>query len=189
MRPGGFDRSPGHGHYRAPMTEFGLQLPDLSEIEPERRFARAAELTVSAEASGFDSVWVLDHHVRLPPSGPPERPLLEAYSLLGALASRTSRVRLGALVCDVDSRSPGMLAKVATSFDVIADGRTALGIEAAGIEVGGNGADGRVDYEVLEEAVRICRTMFANDDVSFAGEHFHLDHARNVPRPAQSGGP
>jgi alkanesulfonate monooxygenase SsuD/methylene tetrahydromethanopterin reductase-like flavin-dependent oxidoreductase (luciferase family) len=98
-------------------------------------------------------------------------------------------VRLGALVFDVSSRSPGILAKVATSLDVIAGGRTALGFGGPGFGAPGFGADGRFRFQVLDETVRICRAMFAGDDVSFAGDHFHLEHARNLPQPAQSGGP
>ena len=42
---------------------------------------------------------------------------------------------------------------------------------------------------MLEEAVQICRAMFTGDDVSFSGAHFRIDHARNLPRPVQAGGP
>jgi alkanesulfonate monooxygenase SsuD/methylene tetrahydromethanopterin reductase-like flavin-dependent oxidoreductase (luciferase family) len=42
---------------------------------------------------------------------------------------------------------------------------------------------------MLEEAVQVCRAMFTGDDVSFAGRHYRLDHARNLPRPVQAGGP
>ncbi len=168
------------------MTEFGLQLPDLLGMAPDQRFARAAELAVSAESSGFDSVWVVDHHVPLPSAGEPVPPRLEAYSLLGGLAARTSRVRLGALVGDVDAPSPGILAKVATSLDVIADGRTVLGFGEPS-----RGPDRGLDggLQVLAETLQICRAMFAGDDVSFTGDHFHLRHARNLPQPVQPGGP
>jgi alkanesulfonate monooxygenase SsuD/methylene tetrahydromethanopterin reductase-like flavin-dependent oxidoreductase (luciferase family) len=42
---------------------------------------------------------------------------------------------------------------------------------------------------MLEEAVQVCRAMFTGDDVSFTGCHYRLDHARNLPRPVQGGGP
>jgi Luciferase-like monooxygenase len=47
----------------------------------------------------------------------------------------------------------------------------------------------RVRLDVLEEAVQICRAMFTADDVSFPGTHYRLNHARNLPRPVQAGGP
>lgn len=43
--------------------------------------------------------------------------------------------------------------------------------------------------DMLEEAVQVCRAMFTSDDVSFVGNHFRLDHARNLPLPVQAGGP
>jgi len=42
---------------------------------------------------------------------------------------------------------------------------------------------------MLEEAVQVCRAMFAGDDVSFTAQHYRIDHARNLPRPVQPGGP
>jgi hypothetical protein len=47
----------------------------------------------------------------------------------------------------------------------------------------------RVRLDMLEEAVQVCRAMFTGDDVSFSGTHYRLDHARNLPRPVQAGGP
>jgi alkanesulfonate monooxygenase SsuD/methylene tetrahydromethanopterin reductase-like flavin-dependent oxidoreductase (luciferase family) len=174
------------------MTEFGIQLPDLSDVAPEQRFARAAELAESAESSGFGSVWVVDHHIGLPAAREPEPPPLEAYTLLGALAARTSRVRLGALVGDLSSRPPGIVAKLATSLDVIAYGRTALGFGASDFGTSDRsdlGAGGRLRLGALDETLQICRAMFVGDDVSFDGDHFRLEHARNHPQPSRPGGP
>jgi alkanesulfonate monooxygenase SsuD/methylene tetrahydromethanopterin reductase-like flavin-dependent oxidoreductase (luciferase family) len=78
-----------------------------------------AGLAVAAEDAGFDSVWVMDHFFQLPPLGGPEQPMLEAYTLLGALAARTRRVQLGTLVTGVTYRNPAILAKIVTTLDVI----------------------------------------------------------------------
>jgi F420-dependent oxidoreductase-like protein len=176
------------------MTSYGIQLPNFSGPAPADLFDHVAGLTTTAEASGFDSVWVMDHFFQLPPLGGPDQPMLEAYTLLGALAARTERVQLGTLVTGVTYRNPGILAKVVTTLDVISNGRAILGIggawydvehRALGVDYPGDGE--RLD--MLEEAVQICRAMFTGDDVSFDGAHFHLDHARNLPRPVQPGGP
>jgi F420-dependent oxidoreductase-like protein len=176
------------------MTKFGVQLPNFSGFESAELFEHVAELATTAEAAGFDSVWVMDHFFQLPPLGGPDQPMLEAYTLLGALAARTSRVQLGTLVTGVTYRNPGVLAKIMTTLDVISRGRAILGIGAAwyDVEHQGLGVDypgDRVRLDMLEEAVQICRAMFAGDDVSFAGTHYRLDHARNLPRPVQAGGP
>jgi len=103
-------------------------------------------------------------------------------------------VQLGTLVTGVTYRHPGILAKIVTTLDVISGGRAILGIGGAwydvehrGLGVGFPGA--RVRLDMLEEAVQVCRAMFTGDDVSFSGAHYRLDHARNLPRPVQPGGP
>jgi F420-dependent oxidoreductase-like protein len=176
------------------MTRFGVQLPNFSGFDPGDLFEHVASLATTAEDAGFDSVWVMDHFFQLPPLGGPDQPMLEAYTLLGALAARTRRIQLGTLVTGVTYRNPGILAKIVTTLDVISRGRAILGIGGAwydiehqGLGVGFPGAGVRLD--MLEEAVQICRAMFTGDDVTFSGTHYRLDHARNLPRPVQAGGP
>jgi F420-dependent oxidoreductase-like protein len=176
------------------MTRYGVQLPSFSGVDPADLFEHVAGLVTAAEEAGFDSVWVMDHFYQLPPLGGPDQPMLEAYTLLGALAARTRRVQLGTLVTGVTYRNPAVLAKIITTLDVISRGRAVLGIGAAWYDVEHQGlgveypAD-RVRLDMLEEAVQVCRAMFTGDDVSFSGTHYRLDHARNLPRPVQAGGP
>ncbi len=176
------------------MTRFGVQLPNFSGFDPADLFDHVAGLATAAEEAGFDSVWVMDHFFQLPPLGGPDQPMLEAYTLLGALAARTRRVQLGTLVTGVTYRSPGVLAKIVTTLDVISRGRAILGIGGAWYDVehqalGIDYPSDRVRLDMLEEAVQVCRAMFTGDDVSFSGNHYRLDHARNLPRPVQAGGP
>ncbi|HEY2079787.1 MAG TPA: LLM class F420-dependent oxidoreductase [Streptosporangiaceae bacterium] len=176
------------------MTKFGVQLPNFSGIDTADLFDHVAGLATAAEDAGFHSVWVMDHFFQLPPLGGPDQPMLEAYTLLGALAARTQRVQLGTLVTGVTYRNPGILAKIVTTLDVISRGRAILGIGGAwyDVEHQGLGVDypsDRLRLDMLEEAVQVCRAMFTGDDVSFAGQHYRLDHARNLPRPVQPGGP
>ena len=176
------------------MTSYGIQLPNFSGYDSVDLFDHLAGLATTAESSGFHSVWVMDHFFQLPPLGGPDQPMLEAYTLLGGLAARTKRVQLGTLVTGVTYRNAGILAKIVTTLDVISKGRAILGIGGAwydvehrglGIEYPGD----NIRLDMLEEAVQVCRAMFTGDDVSFEGTHFRLDHARNLPRPIQAGGP
>lgn len=176
------------------MTRFGVQLPNFSGPAPEELFDHVAALATATEAAGFDSLWVMDHFFQLPPLGGPDQPMLEAYTLLGALAARTERVQLGTLVTGVTYRNPAILAKILTTLDVISKGRAILGIGGAWYDVEHQGLG--VDYprdgvrlDMLEEAVQICRAMFEGDGVSFTGEHYRIDNARNLPRPVQAKGP
>src|SRR5580700_10374190 len=176
------------------MTKVGLQLPAFSGFASAGLFDHIVGLATAAEGSGFDSVWVMDHYFQLPALGGPDQPMLEAYTLLGALAARTQRVQLGALVTGVTYRNPGILAKIVTTLDIVSQGRAILGIGGAWYDVEHQAlgvaypSDG-IRLDMLEEAVQVCRAMFTGDDVSFSGDHYRLDHARNLPRPVQAGGP
>ena len=111
---------------------FGLQVPNFGDdVKPGALFGGVVEMATAAEESGFDSVWVMDHFFQLPPMGGPAAPMLDSYTLLGALAARTSKVRLGAMVTGVTYRNPAHLAKIVTTLDVISAGRAILGIGAA----------------------------------------------------------
>ncbi len=176
------------------MTRFGIQLPSFSDHDAAELFEHVAHMAVTAEQTGFDSLWVMDHYLQLPPLGGPDQPMLEAYALLGALAARTQRVQLGTLVTGVTYRNPGLLAKIVTTLDVISQGRAILGIGGAWYDVehqafGVDYPADRVRLDMLEEAVQICRALFTGDDVDFEGTYFRLSHARNLPLPVQPGGP
>jgi F420-dependent oxidoreductase-like protein len=126
--------------------------------------------------------------------GGPSQPMLDSYTLLGALAARTSRVRLGTMVTGVTYRNPAHLAKIVTTLDVISAGRAILGIGAAWYDVEHEGlgfdfppAGERLDR--LEEALQICRAMFTEEAPTFDGRYYRIHEARNVPPPVQPGGP
>jgi len=176
------------------MTKFGLQIPNFSFGGPDSEiFEKVTELALAAEQTGFDSVWVMDHFYQLPPLGGPDMPMLESYTTLGALGARTKRVRLGALVGGVTYRNPALVAKAATTLDVITGGRAICGLGGAWFDVEHEG----LGFEFppvgerlsrLEEAVQICRAMFTEESASFDGKYYTLKKARNVPRPIQSKG-
>src|SRR3954465_3975751 len=112
---------------------FGFHMPNLTfpDTPPERLFERIVAQVEAAEGAGFALVTVMDHFYQIRGVGPETNEMLEAYTLLGALAARTSRVRLGTLVTGVTYRNPAVLAKEVTTLDVISGGRAILGIGAA----------------------------------------------------------
>jgi F420-dependent oxidoreductase-like protein len=120
--------------------------------------------------------------------------MLEAYTLLGALAARTSTARLGTLVTGVTYRNPAILAKIVTTLDVISKGRAFLGIGAAWYERehDGLGVDFppvKERFERLEDALHICRAMFRGERPTFRGQHHRVTDAINSPAPITPGGP
>jgi F420-dependent oxidoreductase-like protein len=175
---------------------FGYHMPNYTYpgVPDDQLFDKVVEFALAAETAGFDLVTVMDHFYQIGGVGPEDQPMLEAYSTLAAIAARTGRVRLGALVTGVTYRNPAMLAKMVTTLDVISGGRAMLGLGAAWNESEhiGYGFDfpplgKRMDR--LGEALAICRLMFTEDRPSFAGEHYRIERAYNRPRPIQAGGP
>ena len=114
--------------------------------------------------------------------------MFEAYTLLGALAARTERVRLGTLVTGVTYRHPSHLAKTVTALDVVSSGRALLGIGAAWFEqehqaLGFEFPPLKVRYELLVDALEICRGMFTQPTTTYAGTHHSVNGAFNSPAP------
>jgi F420-dependent oxidoreductase-like protein len=177
------------------MTTFGFQVPNFTFGEgDEQMFANVVDLVDTAEDVGFESVWVMDHFYQLPALGGGTQPMLEAYTLLGALAAVTSTIRLGTLVTGVTYRNPAMLAKQLTTLDVISNGRAILGIGAAWHDteheaMGFDFPPVKERMDRLEEAVQICRAMFTEDTPTFDGRYYRVHAVHNVPRPIQPGGP
>jgi len=178
------------------VTRFGLQIPGFTfpGVDDREVFEHVAELATTAEAAGFDSIWVMDHFWQLPPLGGPDQPILEGYTLLGALAARTERVELGTLVTGVTYRNPALVAKMVTTLDVISKGRAICGIGAAWYEeehvaLGFDFPPARERLDRLDEALTIIRAMFTAVAPSFSGRYYRIEGAKNVPRPVREGGP
>ena len=171
-------------------THIGLQIPYFTypDVPPAQLFERVAAQAVAAEQSGFDTVFVMDHFYQLPMMGQPQQEMFEAYTLLGALAARTSTIRLATLVTGVTYRHPSHLAKAVTALDVVSGGRAMLGIGAAWFELehqslGFEFPPLKVRYELLTDALEICRGMFTQSATTYSGTHFSVTNAFNSPGP------
>jgi alkanesulfonate monooxygenase SsuD/methylene tetrahydromethanopterin reductase-like flavin-dependent oxidoreductase (luciferase family) len=90
-------------------------------------------LAEACEEHGIDTLFRSDHYLSL--TAPRERPATDAWTLLGALAGRTSKLRLGTLVSPVTFRHPAVLAKGAATVDHISDGRVEVGMGAGWMEL------------------------------------------------------
>lgn len=174
----------------------GLHLPSFTfrGIPADKLFDQVVEHAQAAEAAGFNLVTVMDHLYQIRGIGPEEEPMLEAYTTLGAIAARTSKVRLGTLVTGVTYRNPALLAKQVTTLDVISKGRAMLGIGAAWNEDEHRGYGFEFPpigqrMNRLEEALTICKAMFTEERPTFEGRYYRIDGALNNPRPLRPGGP
>ena len=140
------------------------------------------------EQAGFDGAWLFDHFKAL--YGDPSGPCLESWSLMGALAAATEKIRLGTLVTGVTYRHPSVLATQAVTVDHISNGRVELAVGAAWFEpehtelgIPFPGTGDRI--EMLDDAIEICRLLMTQENVTYTGKHFSLKNATYHPRPIQ----
>jgi F420-dependent oxidoreductase-like protein len=145
----------------------------------------------ACEQAGLDSVWLADH-VMFPDKEDLSRevPVFDCFVALGAIAASTTRIRVGELVVGVPYRNPALLAKMVTTLDIIAHGRTFVGLGAAWHEpefmaYGWPFPSVRERMEMLEEAIQIVDRMLTQRPASFHGKHYTVEEAYNDPMPVQ----
>jgi alkanesulfonate monooxygenase SsuD/methylene tetrahydromethanopterin reductase-like flavin-dependent oxidoreductase (luciferase family) len=139
--------------------------------------------------------WLFDH--LLPIAGELDGPIFEGWTLLSALAAQTERLRLGILVTSNRFRPPAMLAKIATTVDIVSGGRLDFGIGAgsrpshpiARREYDAHGLpyhDADDAVASLAEACTVIRRLWTTDaPFDFAGTRHQLTGAFGSPKPVQ----
>ena len=162
----------------------GLSLPQ-NPGDGAASWQDVRRLALLAEEAGADSLWVADHFFHRSPEH--ELGLHEPFELLAAVAAVTTRVELGPLVAATPFRSPGLLAKVAATLDVISDGRLVLGVGCGWHEPEFGAFGYPFDHRVgrFEEALRILRPLLDGERVTFAGTWLSVDDAVLLPAPAR----
>ena len=166
----------------------GYQIPNFTypgtpaDIVPTV-LAQARE----AEANGFDTVLVMDHFYQLPGIGTPDEPMLEAYTLLSAIAAATESVQLSTLVTGNTYRNPAMLAKTVTTLDLVSAGRAVLAIGAGWFELehqqmGYEFGTFTDRFERLDEALQIIEPMLRGRHPEVDGKWYQAHSTLNEPR-------
>lgn len=145
-------------------------------------------LARTAEASGFQALFRSDHYAGL--MGDETRDATDAWAVISALGAVTSTIRLGTLVSPVTFRHPSQLAKVVATADQVSGGRVELGMGAGWNErehaaYGFDFPPTSERFARLEEQVEIVRRSWTEDELTFAGEHYHLEAVRALPKPVQ----
>ena len=171
--------------------KIGLQIPSFTwpggdaAIGPT--LGRVAE---TADAAGFDSLWVMDHFFQIRGVGRAEEPMLEGWSTLAFMAAHSKRATLGLMVGGVHYRQAGLWAKAATTLDVLSGGRAYLGIGAAWNEEESLGLGFPmpplgVRFEMLDETLQIVHQMWQGERGSgkpFEGKHYQAERLLNSPQ-------
>lgn len=173
-------------------VRFGLVLPNW---EAGADVAKLVDAAVAAEEAGWDGIFLADHLIFPPPadlgassSVTEHWDMPDPWITLSAVASRTSRIRLGTWVTPVARRQPWQLARDLATLDRLSGGRVILGA----------GLGRRPDYEQFglpwsmkwaaercDEALGIIAQLWSGRPVTVNGEHFHLDDVALLPTPLQ----
>ena len=149
-----------------------------------------ARIVETADAIGFDSIWVMDHFFQIRGVGRPEEPMLEGFTALGYMAAHAKRARLGLMVGGIHYRLPALWVKAATTLDVLSGGRAWFGIGAAWNEEESTGLGFpfpplRERFEMLEETLQYAHEMWHGErgsEKSFEGKHVSATRLLNSPQ-------
>jgi len=141
-----------------------------------------------AERAGLEGLFRSDHYFSA--RGVSGVGATDAWTILGALAARTERLRLGTLVSPATFRSPAVLARAALTVDHISGGRVEIGMGAGWWEeehtrFGLPFPDVDTRWAMLEEQVPIVHGLLTEDTFSFHGKHYQLEGADQRPGPIQ----
>jgi len=153
-------------------------------------FSTIRDLCQRAEKTNYELFTITDHFLNMEnPKGLENHPL-ESWTTLAALSALTDKIQLGTLVSCAHYRQPTVLAKMATTVDVISKGRLIFGIGAGWYRDEfesflGNFPTAKKRITGLEEAVQICKGMFENVNTTFTGSLYSARNTLNLPKPVR----
>lgn len=165
-----------------------MDLVDIADpVEQYEAMTRVAKLADSIPV--YDSIWVYDHFHTIPT--PELATVFECWTITAALARDTQRVNIGQMVTCNGYRNPALLAKMASTVDVLSHGRLYCGLGAGWYEhewraYGYGFPETRARMRAFREAVQIISKMWTEDYPTFAGEHYTIDGPINEPRGART---
>jgi alkanesulfonate monooxygenase SsuD/methylene tetrahydromethanopterin reductase-like flavin-dependent oxidoreductase (luciferase family) len=193
---------------RAPVPPHRLRLGLLlgTWTTTDLRWQEVLATARAAAEVGFDALYATDHlllpstNAELKRRAGAEVPedieaepegYLECFTVLSALAVAVPRLALGPLVACTGYRHPALLTKIAVTLDDISGGRLILGL-GAGDSEGERRTFGFPTAEpvgAFEEALRVIRGLFREEELDFQGNRYRLSQARLLPRGPRPQGP
>src|SRR5215472_12116231 len=175
-------------------TDYGIIVPqgwrmDLVGMgDHVGAYEAMTRVAKEAEALGFHSIWLYDHFHTVPV--PSQEVTFECWISTAALARDTQRVRIGQMVTCNSYRNPALLAKMASTVDVLSHGRLDFGIGAGWYEheyraYGYTYPGTRERLQRLGEAIQIILAMWTQDEATFEGTYYQVRGAINHPKGVQ----
>lgn len=163
-----------------PRLTFGVSLGSFGAgLVPGSTVLAWADL---AERLGYETLWFRDHLAW-------HSPVLDPFTTLGAIAGRTSRIRLGPGVLLLPLRAPATIAKAMATLDVLSSGRAVLGAGVGGEfpkEFEAAGVPYRERGRRADEALRAIHRLWTTSPASFEGEFYAFRNVVMEPRPMQT---
>ena len=166
--------------------KFGVFLPfyAFQTKTPNEYYEQLKTIVLGCERLGYDSVWLDDHLMYN------NWPILEPWITLSALSALTSKIRLGTMVTCNAHRDPTLLAKTATTLDVISNGRLEFGVgagfqEAEHLAYGYGFSKASVRIEAVGEALEVITRLWTQKKANYQGKHYTLKDAVCEPKPLQ----
>ncbi|MEO8289083.1 MAG: LLM class F420-dependent oxidoreductase [Chloroflexota bacterium] len=174
-------------------VKFGVFVPqgwkmDLVGIpDPVEQYEAMTRAAKAADDAGLDSIWVYDHFHTIPV--PSDETTFEAWTITAGLVRDTERVRVGQMVTCNGYRSPSLLAKMASTVDVMSNGRLICGLGAGWYEhewraYGYGFPEVPVRMGMFREACEIISRMWTEDRPVFNGKYYSIDGPINQPKGA-----
>ena len=173
--------------------KYGVYLPtgfvgELASFKyPTEAYEALTSMSQMADELGYETLWIPDHLQTAPPS---QAMLFESWITAAAVARETKQIRIGNLVTGNSYRNPALLAKMASTLDVVSHGRFTLGIGAGWYEpdyraYGYEFAGGPERLRQLGEAIQVILAMWTQEEASFEGEYYQIRGIMNQPRGIQ----
>ncbi len=174
--------------------QYGVIVPqgwrmDLVGIsDPVEAYETMTRVAQVAEATNYDSIWLFDHFHTVPE--PTQEVTFECWTSTAALARDTKRVRIGQMVTCNGYRNPALMAKIASTVDVLSHGRLDFGIGAGWYEheyraYGYSYPDAPERLRYLREAVQVILAMWTQEEATFEGKYYQIRGAINQPKGVQ----
>jgi alkanesulfonate monooxygenase SsuD/methylene tetrahydromethanopterin reductase-like flavin-dependent oxidoreductase (luciferase family) len=164
---------------------FGYHIP------PEgRNFEDMKKASQKTEEWGYDLFTTTDHLMNMrQPEGEINHPL-ECWTLLGGIAAVTKKIRIGPLVTCYGYRAPTLLGKIATTVDIMSNGRLVMGLGAGWHEQEFKGFYGRFPpvkerVQGYKDTLAIVHSMFQNKTTTYKGKQYSVENVLNSPLPVQ----
>ena len=153
-------------------------------IIPSGTVEEILEMAVAAEAAGWDGVFYWDGIAI------PDTPGFDPWAILAAIAVKTERVRIGAMLTPVSRRRPWKLARETMTIDRLSNGRLIVPVGLGTLDDGGfakvgEATERKARAELLDEGLAILTGLWSGQPFHFDGQHYHVQEMTFQPTPVQ----